>query len=130
MTERDLWSYRAAIKRKKRAEEKLEEFEARIYSPASQRFSAEMRSDSRDSDKLSAITEKHNDLLLKVYFAASDAATAFSLLEQVDTLLCEKERDFLHYRYRLGFSWNKLEKTLGISHDTAKRRRKNILEKI
>ena len=130
MTETDLWRYREEKKACRAAQDRLDEYEARIYHPATQRL-GEVDHGSGGGDALAKIAATHTKLQQEYTSALSRAQQAYSLLLLVRGLLEEEtERQFLQARYMLGKSWEATARELHYSKKSISRIRVEILKKI
>lgn len=131
MTEQDLWRYKDAKRELVIAQEKLREYEAVIYSPAAPNLSGMPSAHGSDADgKLTAVTQRHSNLLADVERCKEAVAIAGAILDDVGRMLDDREQEFLHYRYILGLSWDDTQAKMYHSRMSLSRIRASILQKI
>lgn len=129
MTEQDLWGYKDAKKRCDEAKARLDEYEARIYYPATQRLGEE-HGGGGFGDGFARITATHDKLLREYELEMTKASQAFNLLLLVKGILADGERQFLQERYMLCKSWEDTASALHYSKKSIARIRADVLKKI
>lgn len=131
MTEKDLWAYINARNRHRLACAKLFEFTSEAYYCPSPRYTGMPREiNDYSPDRISAVIERKDKLSDDCYRAAGQMAEAARYLELAEAELNDEERLFLHYRYRMGMTWDEVNRKMHQSKSRTKRMRDSILKKI
>ena len=130
MTEKDLWEYRNARNRHRIACAKLFEFTSEVYGCAAPRYTGMPRDFDYSPDRVSAVIDRKDKLTGDCDRAAGQMAEAARYLELAEEELNDEERLFLHYRYRMGMTWDGVNRKMHQSKSRTKRMRDSILKKI
>lgn len=131
MTEKDLYTYKDAKKRKEAALMRLREFESALYSPRSQVLDG-MPFDACKAfnDALPQSFDEHQRLIDDVNRCNAEILKAWIELNKVSKILSEDEAAFLDLRYRSGEPIHRIIDIMHRSNRSIFRIRNNILEKI
>lgn len=122
MNVKELWAYRDAVKKLRRAREALEEYESVIYSPNGARASGIPLERSHNSpDRLAPIVDKHDKLLIEEENARLEAHRAWDLLEAFGATLPDDELDVFKLRWLKGLTHREIGAKLHRSERTVKR---------
>lgn len=113
MNVKELWNYIDATRALNRAQERLLEYEAIIYSPGGVRASGMPLDRSHDSpDRIASIADNHDKLIKERDSAQEKAAGALMMLYTFERELTEDESQVFFLRYVKGVNVREIEKAL------------------
>lgn len=131
MTEKDLYTYKDAKKRKEAALMRLREFESALYSPKSQVLDGmPFNACKVFSDALPQSFDEHQRLIDDVNRCNAEILKAWIKLNKVAKILSDEEAVFFDLRYRSGEPIHKIIDIMHRSNRSIFRIRKSIIGKI
>ena len=127
---KELWSYIDAKRAVNKAQERLIEYEAVIYSPGGVRASGMPFERSNDSpDRLAIIADNHDKLTRELTKAQEKAARAYEMLLSFERELTNEEVEVFFLRYVKGASVKDIAITLHRCEKTVARATHQIKNK-
>ena len=130
MTQQDLQEYQNSKRRYIEAKERLAEFEMTIYYSPSPTYDGMPKSHGDISERLSAATDRHEELINAVNVALLRYINAGRILDQVVAILPIDEGRLIEYRYRQCLPWKEAAENAGYVERSAYHVHQRILRKI
>lgn len=130
MTKEQLRAYRTIKLERDKLKEMLEEFEATMYAPATQKLSSQPRGGSGVSDPTSSTALKHKNLIAQYRQKVNELTDAMLEIEKAIEPLDSTERTLIRLYYMKGLTWEEVCVEMHYSWSEIHRKHRKILSKL
>ena len=130
MTKEQLRAYRSIKLERDKLKEMLEEFEATMYDPATQKLSSQPRGGSGVSDPTGSAAQKHKRLITQFEKKVSELDDAMLEIEKAIEPLRPTERTLIRLYYMQGQTWEEVCVSMSYSWSQIHRIHAGVLDKL